>query len=83
MQRTTGAILFLLLICIASFGQSSFKGLKPGQSTRTDVERVLGQSDGGTLTVKVKLPPNAGGVLAVRVGATFGPGFKYRYRVVR
>jgi hypothetical protein len=37
------SIFFLLLTCAACLGQSSFKGLTPGKSTRADVERVLGR----------------------------------------
>jgi hypothetical protein len=42
-----------------------------------------GRSADGSLTVKVKPPANAGGEAAIWIGAKFGPGFKYRYRVVR
>jgi tetratricopeptide (TPR) repeat protein len=39
----TLTIISLTLACYAfSFGQSSYKGLKPGQSSRAEVERVLG-----------------------------------------
>lgn len=42
MWKTPG-VAFLLLHSVASFGQSSYKGLTPGKSTRVDVERVLGR----------------------------------------
>src|SRR5258708_9629169 len=42
-HRTPVIVLFVLLSCATCFGQSSFKGLTPGKSTRQDVERVLGQ----------------------------------------
>jgi hypothetical protein len=42
-KKTPFSILFLLLTCAACFGQSTYKGLTPGQSTRVDVERVLGR----------------------------------------
>jgi hypothetical protein len=43
MDKRPIVILFLLLVCVPCFGQSSFKGLTPGKSTRADVARVLGQ----------------------------------------
>jgi len=42
-MRMFYTIAFVTLSCVACFGQSSYKGLTPGQSTRADVERVLGQ----------------------------------------
>jgi hypothetical protein len=42
-NKITFSILFLLLTCAACFGQSSYKGLTPGKSTRAEVERVLGR----------------------------------------
>ena len=42
-DKTFCVMLVLLLACAVSVGQSSFQGLTPGQSTRSDVERVLGQ----------------------------------------
>ena len=42
-MRTSTMILFLLITCATCFGQSSYKGLTPGKSTRAEVERVLGQ----------------------------------------
>jgi hypothetical protein len=42
-HRTLSVILFLLLSCVTAYGQTSYKGLTPGQSTRADVERGLGQ----------------------------------------
>jgi hypothetical protein len=43
MNRTSLIIICLLLSCAACFGQSSYKGLTPGRSTRSDVGHVLGQ----------------------------------------
>jgi hypothetical protein len=42
-NRLSFRILFLFLACATCFGQTSYKGLTPGKSTRVDVERVLGQ----------------------------------------
>lgn len=42
-HSTSIIILFVLLSCATSLGQTSFKGLTPGQSTRQDVEGVLGR----------------------------------------
>ena len=43
MQKTLTIILFALFGFATCFGQSSFMGLTPGQSTRAQVERVLGR----------------------------------------
>lgn len=43
MNRLFFGILFLLLACASCFGQTSYKGLTPGKSTKADVERALGQ----------------------------------------
>ncbi len=43
MSRISFIILIVMLGWATCFGQSSFKGLTPGRSTRADVERVLGQ----------------------------------------
>lgn len=42
-NRTLIAILWLTFACVMAFGQTSFQGLTPGQSTRSDVARALGQ----------------------------------------
>lgn len=42
-MRTSTMILFFLITCATCFGQSSYKGLTPGKSTRADVERLLGR----------------------------------------
>src|SRR5881296_2214074 len=42
-NKTFGVALFLLLAFATGFGQTTFKGLTPGKSTRADVERVFGQ----------------------------------------
>lgn len=65
-MKNRAAILtfFLLAACATCFGQSSFKGLTPGQSTRSDVERVFGQpvqSVSKTL-IEYKSPENVGKV---------------------
>jgi hypothetical protein len=41
-RRILPIVLFILLSSVAGFGQSSYKGLTPGKSTRAEVERVLG-----------------------------------------
>jgi hypothetical protein len=43
MNRLSLGILFLFLACATCFGQTSYKGLTPGTSTRAEAERVLGQ----------------------------------------
>jgi Flp pilus assembly protein TadD len=43
LRRTVAALLFNLLISAASWAQTSFLGLAPGQSTREEAVRVLGQ----------------------------------------
>jgi hypothetical protein len=43
MSKTLGIVILLVISGVVCFGQSSFKGLTPGQSTRADVERVLGK----------------------------------------
>ena len=42
-MRNTSAFVLLLLLCGLCPGQSSYKRLTPGQSTRVEVERVLGR----------------------------------------
>lgn len=43
MWKTLGVACLLLLSAGVCFGQSTYKGLTPGTSTRTEAERVLGQ----------------------------------------
>jgi hypothetical protein len=43
MNRLLMTIIFVTLSCVVCFGQSSYKGLTPGKSTKPDVERILGQ----------------------------------------
>ena len=43
MRKAAISNLFLLLVCAICLGQSSYKGLTPGKSTRADVERALGK----------------------------------------
>lgn len=43
MRQAAVIILLLLLACATGFGQSSYKGLTPGTSTKADVLRVLGK----------------------------------------
>ncbi len=43
MNKILTTITFLLFACATCVGQSSYKGLTPGRSTRADAERVLGQ----------------------------------------
>jgi hypothetical protein len=42
-NKPLGVALFLLLAFATGFGQTTFKGLTPGKSTKAEVERVLGQ----------------------------------------
>jgi hypothetical protein len=42
-NRLLGAVLLVLLLGLTCFAQSTYKGLTPGQSTRADAERSLGQ----------------------------------------
>ena len=61
-MRMFYTIAFVTLFCVSCFGQTSYKGLTPGQSTRADVDRVLGQpvkSVSKTL-IEYKSPGNAG-----------------------
>jgi hypothetical protein len=41
-MRNTFAVALLLMLCGLCLGQSSYKGLTPGKSTKTQVQRVLG-----------------------------------------
>lgn len=41
-MRNTFAVALLLLLCGLCFGQTSYKGLTPGKSTKAQVQRVLG-----------------------------------------
>ena len=62
MKDLFNTAMFLLLASMACFGQTSFQGLTPGKSTRTDVERVLGQpvkTVSGTL-IEYKEPEDFG-----------------------
>ena len=43
MQRISLCTLFVVIFCATCFAQTSFQGLTPGVSTRTEVERVLGK----------------------------------------
>lgn len=42
-NRTFSVIIFAIIVSAPCFGQSSYKGLTPGKSTRADSERVLGR----------------------------------------
>ena len=42
-MKNSFVVALVLLACGVCFGQSSYKGLTPGKSTRTEAERVLGQ----------------------------------------
>ena len=42
-NRVLTIILFALAGCATCFGQTAYRGLTPGRSTRADVERVLGR----------------------------------------
>src|ERR1041385_4276770 len=43
MNKTVGILFGLVLMCVAGFGQTPFQDLQPGVSTRTEVNRILGQ----------------------------------------
>ena len=43
-RRLFGIGFFVFISCAICYGQTSFKGLTPGKSTKADVERVLGQA---------------------------------------
>ena len=43
MKKVVPAIVFIVLACATCVGQTSYKGLTPGRSTRADAERVLGR----------------------------------------
>src|SRR2546421_12267818 len=43
MKKISCLPFFLLMACVTALGQTSFKRLTPGTSTRAEVERVLGQ----------------------------------------
>ncbi|CAN5583087.1 hypothetical protein BH20ACI3_BH20ACI3_38100 [soil metagenome] len=57
MSRISFIILFVMLGWATCFGQSSFKGLTPGRSTRADVERVLGQPVKEVSETLIEYPP--------------------------
>lgn len=61
-MRIFYTIAFVTLSCVACFGQSSYKGLTPGQSTRADVERVLGRpvKDVSKTLIEYKSPESVG-----------------------
>lgn len=62
MKKIFTATIFLLLACVTYLGQTTFKGLTPGKSTRADVERVLAQTVkkmSGTL-IEYKEPEDLG-----------------------
>ena len=42
-RRTVLALTFILLACANGFGQTSYVGITPGESTRAEAEAVLGQ----------------------------------------
>lgn len=42
-MRILNTIILLMLTCVAGLGQTTFKGLTPGKSTRAEVERVMGR----------------------------------------
>ena len=43
MNRSLIVSIFILFSCVTYFGQSTYKGLTPGKSTRIEAERVFGQ----------------------------------------
>lgn len=68
-NRAFGIILFALVACSICFGQSSFKGLTPGRSTRADAERILGRPVKEVSRTLVEYrSPEAAGRLFVQYG---------------
>lgn len=61
MNNILTSMMFLLLTSLICVGQTSYKGLTPGQSTRADVERVLGQpvKEVSKTLVEYRSPENA------------------------
>jgi len=57
MLKTLAIVILLLFSGVVCFGQSSFKGLMPGKSTKTDVERVLGRPVKQVSPTLVEYPP--------------------------
>jgi hypothetical protein len=62
LHRTPIIILFAVLTCAVSFGQTSYKGLTPGKSTRAEVERVFGLpvKSVSTTLIEYKSPDDLG-----------------------
>ena len=70
MKKLPACLTLLLFACVTCLGQTSYKGLKPGQSTRADAERVLGRpvrAISGTL-LEYKPPVGDVGKLYVQYG---------------
>lgn len=55
--RKLSVVSFVLLSCATAFGQTTFKGLTPGKSTRTEVERGLGKPIKEHTATLVEYPP--------------------------
>ena len=68
MGKTLWIALLILMSCATCFGQSSYKGLTPGQSTRAEVERVFGQPQ---KKISPTLAEYAGGAETTKVYVQF------------
>src|SRR5262249_5030061 len=81
-----GIAVWTAFVCATGLGQTSFQGLSPGSSTRSDVERILGQP---VRTVPVTNVTNAtlfeykppAGIAKVEVGYKAGSSAVERIRV--
>lgn len=62
MKKVVPVIVFMLLACATCVGQTSYKGLTPGRSTRADAERVLGRpvKEVSRTLVEYESPESAG-----------------------
>src|SRR5438477_12961444 len=60
LNKVSGVLASILVIGAACFGQGSFQALTPGQSTRGDVTRVLGQPARALSATLFEYTPPAG-----------------------
>jgi hypothetical protein len=79
MSRIAFISLLVLLASAICLGQSSYKGLTPGTSTRADVDRVLGQPVNKVSETLVEYaPPRSSTDQAARAGAKMRLYVQYR-----
>jgi hypothetical protein len=79
-QKLCGIVFFVLISCMTCFGQTSFQGLTPGESTRNDVEQELGQPVRTiSATVFEYSPPP--GIARVEVAYNAGSSLVERFEV--